>query len=295
LFPRWKELLEELDRSLKNGVVDAGFRGELVARIILLLAWDRCCLDSISMDGEKNVLSSGIFLRPVQLIRFLDALLNLPAETIEELQTQFDNPERTAWVRCSHFVRLDHVPSVDQLLELYQRGAVAIMTNLNRGVDLVIPIVFSKDDAVELKVDMVSCVLVQIKNRQTKDQKYPDTATSFLTLQAVGTSLHENLPYLSLYMSLGPLTGPGNCFILRQIQYRMTLHKRKVARSIRNSQKNIQECLAVFTLSESAYKNIQCVASILEVIRTESVNPVSAHKCDEAAQRMVKSMLPLQF
>jgi hypothetical protein len=31
-------LLELLVESLRNGVVDAGFRGELVARILLLLA-----------------------------------------------------------------------------------------------------------------------------------------------------------------------------------------------------------------------------------------------------------------
>jgi hypothetical protein len=35
---RWKVLLELLVESLRNGVVDAGFRGKLVARILLLLA-----------------------------------------------------------------------------------------------------------------------------------------------------------------------------------------------------------------------------------------------------------------
>ena len=40
---KWRVLLKVLLGSLRKGMVDAGFRGELVARVLLLLAWDKCC------------------------------------------------------------------------------------------------------------------------------------------------------------------------------------------------------------------------------------------------------------
>ena len=40
---KWRVLLKLLLGSLRKGMVDAGFRGELVARVLLLLAWDKCC------------------------------------------------------------------------------------------------------------------------------------------------------------------------------------------------------------------------------------------------------------
>ena len=115
----WNRLLMRLCRSLRSGIVDAGYRGELLARILLLMAWDECCIAKLAY-GE-TIQSSGVFLKAVPLTTFLEYLLLLDENTRRELQRQFDGRHATpamASVRCTHFLKINYVPSTSQLLDL---------------------------------------------------------------------------------------------------------------------------------------------------------------------------------
>lgn len=140
---RWSMLLRMLVGSLRNGMVDAGFQGELVARILLLLAWDKCCL--AKLRENETEMSTAVFLRAVPLLEFLESLLNIDDDVTAHLTATIKDADNVAWVRCSHFVKIDYVPNTEQLLLLFKRGAAAITKELQPGVDLVIPIVFAKD------------------------------------------------------------------------------------------------------------------------------------------------------
>ena len=198
---RWSMLLKPLVHCLRNGMVNAGFRGELVARILLLLAWDKCfsCMDK---------LVSGTFLQAIKLKDFLDSLLNLDTEMQATLKTAFDSPDKTAWVRCTHFVKVDYVPTASQLLALFKRGAAVISKELQTGVDLVLPVIFCENSETILLDSMVSGVFVQVKNRRDGDSGYPGTATTHLTPMATGVKISDRLPFLSLYMSIGACVKP---------------------------------------------------------------------------------------
>jgi hypothetical protein len=208
--------LESLLQSLKNGQVNAGYRGELVARILLMMAWDACCLISLP---EDQLLSSGVFLKAVSLVQFLDSLFCLDEKIMSGLKTVFDNGENRAWVRCSHFIKIDYVPNTTQLVQLFRRGAAAVTKELQAGTDLVIPIVFCQNHKTKIDERMVSCVFVQVKNLKDLDAGYPETATTLQTPEATGIQIAEGLPHLSLYMSLGPrLTAAGAHFETPEIR-----------------------------------------------------------------------------
>jgi hypothetical protein len=83
-------------------------------------------------------------------------MLHLDEEQTQDLKDEFCSSGRTAWVRCTHFVKLDYVPNRTELLALFTRGAAAITKNLQPGVDLIIPIVFCEDHDTKITADMVS-------------------------------------------------------------------------------------------------------------------------------------------
>jgi hypothetical protein len=195
-------LLKSLVNCLRNGLVDAGSRGELVARILLLLAWDKC------FSGMDKLASSN-FLQAVKLRDFLQPLLNLNAEMQATLKTAFDSPDKTAWVRCTHFVKIDYVPTACQLLALFKRGAAAITKDLQTGFDLVLPVICCNNSETILLDSMVSGVFIQVKNGKSCNSDYPGTATTQLTPMATGIKISNRLPFLSLYMNIGAFVEPG--------------------------------------------------------------------------------------
>ena len=283
----WEFLLRMLIQSLRNGMVDAGFRGELVARILLLLAWDKCCI--ANLVDKESVLSSGVFLRAVPLMGFLETLLNLDDSTIKMLKAKLDGAKGTAWVRCSHFIKIDYVPNSEHLLMLYQRGAVAITKELQAGVDIVIPIVFAEGRDVPITKSMMSCAFLQAKNRQRLDAQYPYSATTGLTDAACGIEVSKDLPFMSLYMSLGPCIPKGMGVIATPNLLHRTSPRIKYAEDSR------QICLSVFTLGVDAYKVLDhTTADLLHQIGRNWIDPIVLHQDSKQFCGMVRTMMPCQ-
>jgi hypothetical protein len=283
---RWVLLLRVLVQSLKNVQVNAGFRGELVARILLMLAWDKCC----SSDVAHDKYSSGFYLRPAPLTKFLESLLCLGEDTKRSLDTAFNKDQCRAWVRCTHFVKIDYVPGSAQLLELFRRGAAVAVKELQAGTDLIIPIAFCKDESVEVTEEMVSCVFIQVKNRKGRDPGYPETATTFQTPAATGVTISEKNDFLSVYMSLGPYCPARDCVIT------LPGIRRYPTRGVAGVEKGSQQCLAVFALSERAYRPLvgnDELERLLHLVNQSWVDPVILQETEEDG-RLIASMLPFQ-
>ena len=287
---RWNMLLKVLLGSLKNGTVDAGFRGELVARVLLLLAWDKCCISMLRQN--ETILSTGIFLRAVLLVDFLGTLLNLESEIETNLNENFRGSNSKAWVRCSHFVKIDYSPTTDQLFQLFKRGAAAVTKELERGVDLVIPIVFADHYQSRIDKSAISCIFVQVKNPKNRDGAYTGSATTSLTDKAVGIKLDGRRPFLSLYMSFGPYIPRGKDKIVRLVNG--VRSSQRVAAKAR-AEPSRQVSLAVFTLTMGAYKVLdESTANLLKMIGRNWINPIELHRENVQFCRMVSTMMPGQ-
>ena len=277
----WGLLLESLVQSLRDEQVDAGFRGELVARLLLLMAWDRCVLEG------QSPFTSRCYLDAVPMVRFLSSLLRLGDSVKADLAKTFQH----ATVRCTHFIKIDYVPDSEQLLELFMRGAAAISNERQAGTDIIIPIVICGDTSSEIKPQMLSCIMVQVDNRRDGDPAYPETVTTLQTLRVTGIDIGKGLPYLSLYMSLGKKLGPGNQYLDTPVCRGHRLRSSGGG----GGRANEHKCLAVFSISSLAYMGMdEAKIGLLDCLNQSWVDPIALQPSDRAKQ-LVANMLPCQI
>ena len=272
----WNKLMAILMQSLRNGQVNAGFRGELVARLLLLMAWDRCVLKG---QTPSCAIFCRRFLDAMPLMQFLSSLLILSNEVKVDLSGTFQH----AWVRCTHFVKIDYAPDSEELLELFKRGAVAVAKEYQTGTDIIIPVVICSDRHAQITPGMVSCIMVQVKNRVGGDPGYPGTATSLQTPLATGIRIGKGLPYVSLYMGLGEKRAYLDTPVLPQ-------------RDLRSGVKddNLQKCLAVFSISSLVYAGLdEAKIRLLNRLNQYWIDPIALQQSDKEKE-LAASMLPCQ-
>ena len=211
---------------------------------------------------------------------------------IFELKDHFDRSNGKAWVRCSHFVKIDYSPTDAQLFQLFKRGAAAVTKELQAGVDLVIPIVFADNAHSRIDKSAISCIFVQVKNRKKRDGAYPGSATTSLTDKAVGIKLGRG-PFLSLYMSFGPYIPRGKGKIVKLDNRGVRSSERVAARTKEESSRQVS--LAVFSLTMDAYKVLdEFTANVLQMIGRNWINPIELHRENIQFCRMVSTMMPGQ-
>lgn len=186
-------VLDRLEISLKNGLVEAGFRGELVARIILILGWQHMLSGDTLYTQEKSVRD------------FLNTLFG-NYQTLKQRDNRLKSLKlKTTFLQSklclTHFVQLNDPPSCQVLKRLFERGAGAILGRNARGGDLLLPVKMNNTSE-----EQFSFILIQVKNYSTSGQAYTEAATTRLTPSSVfGESELANLdlPYLCFYWSLG--------------------------------------------------------------------------------------------
>ncbi|TMW59337.1 hypothetical protein Poli38472_004406 [Pythium oligandrum] len=169
-----RQLLPQLFNLLQQEVLDVGGIGELVARVVLLLAMDAT---GEVVGGDRRY--DGKFHSVSTFLRTLSG----GTTEVRSLSNQVDNPptvdeELKRWeswqVGFSHFVQLSEEPTRDTLLAMLTRRAACILPRNFRGVDLLIPIFKHSDGAGPSDVSMIA---IQVKNC-VKDPKFPDSATT---------------------------------------------------------------------------------------------------------------------
>jgi hypothetical protein len=146
---RWLEriALPILVHQRRLGVVSPGDAGEVLARLLLLMAMDFC----IRVLWKYQPTDQLLFSSPVKVQAFLTAL-----STMDGVESEFKNDSRV--VSFTHFVPLDKSPTRAVLRRLASRCAAAIFPINHRGADLIIPLLDGGD--------VTSYILVQVKNYQ---------------------------------------------------------------------------------------------------------------------------------
>ncbi|CAG8649282.1 5507_t:CDS:2, partial [Paraglomus brasilianum] len=184
--------------ALREGSVEGGYRGELVARLILTMAWDKACIE------HSHTKKANMFSHPMTLQQYFQALLS--SKVWQALQDKLTSELQTARIRFTHFIRVTYTPSPKQLLEFFRRGAAVICKRNQVGVDLILLLLINIDEDKEFSPEHVTYVLIQVKNYQSgKDSSYPMTATSLLSPNNAGIEEIAKKPFVALYMQLGAL------------------------------------------------------------------------------------------
>ena len=125
--------------------------GELIAQLILLLAFDAC------VEVSRPCFFENVLAYPVSVRKFLNKLqadaAHLESEKLVMIQCYM-----TMCVFISHILRTrDYIPNKATLSKLMERGASKLKVNQN-GVDLLIP---------AFKGGVIfGIILVQVKNQE---------------------------------------------------------------------------------------------------------------------------------
>ncbi|CAG8546594.1 5958_t:CDS:1 [Paraglomus occultum] len=190
------KVLQLFAASFQCGFVDAGHRGELVARLILIIAWRKCV--------QKNWGKDGLYTREISLKEFLSTLFG----DLDSLVTTNDSWKGLKLDRLllesvlcfTHFIQVEYTPDSGLLEQLFRRGAAAILKFNQPGVDLLIPL--------KLPDDQFMYVTISVKNRDvswggadyTKDSTYKMKPQYIFRRTDLATP--PSLPHLCFYWSL---------------------------------------------------------------------------------------------
>ena len=158
----WAHPLSALVHYVQGGIVEAGFRGELITKIICLMAMDEA-LKSIPIRENRWQYS-----QPTTVSHFLDHLIvplhghstfseglkgvrdrdNILRGTLnvddEKLQ-RFLN----GYVFFNHFIRVDVKLSYSMLVHAWNRGAAIMCMTNTKGIDHVIPVMLETNGDVK--------------------------------------------------------------------------------------------------------------------------------------------------
>ncbi|KAG4236689.1 hypothetical protein PC116_g15224 [Phytophthora cactorum] len=191
-----KYILPQLKRLILDEVLDTGGIGEMVARILLLLAMDKCEL---------------IYCKGM-------------------VRAEYEKPAFKAWksqwkewhMGCTHLKQLRLEPNEDTLWYLLGRRAAGTFPRDQREVDLLIPMFWKRsingsemetDEKTKEIGDKESMILIRVKNRYPKDSDFSmsklrprvifeDEATSDTNSDANPLSKRANNEIIRVYMNL---------------------------------------------------------------------------------------------
>ena len=160
----WHGSLKALNHYVMGGVVEAGFRGELLTKLTCLMAMDHL-LNSKEMDPLP--LDQLRFSRVVRVSQFLNALItprtgNTFCEMLHGVKPNEPFPSGTlnvdesklqtflrGYIFFNHFIRVEVKVSIPMLVHAWNRGAAIMCQTGAKGIDYVIPIILPTQEGDE--------------------------------------------------------------------------------------------------------------------------------------------------
>ena len=180
-------MLPQLKRLFMTEALDTGGIGEVVARIVLLLAMDKCVMGMEPYVGQFITVHAFLKVLGVEeLPIFTQRMREATDYTKDAFHTWLSKWD--GWqMGFTHFVQLTLEPTEETLWYLLGRRAAGIFPRNQKGADLLIPIFWKKSsDEVMFESEMntedvkVSLILIQVKNRASHDSGFPSSATTKL-------------------------------------------------------------------------------------------------------------------
>lgn len=171
-----------------NGTVDVGRCGEHVAAIIFLLA----------RDVAQGV---AIHHSMLPLPRFLNCFVE--SSIAKGVVGSCRSLERGV-ISFNHFSYVSYTPRKNELLEFMARGTAVLCKDMERGIDLIIPILMPNNDGQYLlHEDNITYLLVQVKNhKKSASEKSNRKVFQKMTPEFVGLE-NSHYDYISILMNVG--------------------------------------------------------------------------------------------
>jgi hypothetical protein len=211
----WQVLLDHLRDAMATTFTDGGYRGELGAQILLLMAADRAMViaseqrfPTKEMDPVKGLLCSAeIPLVPLSL--FLEILMG---------EKQVDGRFEGMFIRLVQFIQFFSLPGKEQVAQMFQRSCGIVVKPGARYVDLIIPVITlyqgESAESVTVAPERMSVILVQVKCWKASISLAKAAKTASTNLPRAGSTsevpdkaLNPDLDYISLLLEIGPHSG----------------------------------------------------------------------------------------
>ena len=236
-------LLRHLLKAIRSGMVEAGYRGELAARIILIRAWAVCA------RIHRNKTIANQYSSPVYIAEFINALfgIDLVQFVMQQKQEQELEDDRdglssghffsqsdveslaNAKILFTSFAYITYTPSKEDLLQFLLRGTAIICKRNQKGIDFIIPALLVHGDQYIVDERFISYILFSIKNSKY-DNQYAESTTSKLSPIFAEIEKDADHPYLSIYMQLG--SDDDSLSLARELGV-MTSSQQKLAKNVR--------------------------------------------------------------
>ncbi|KAG9290814.1 hypothetical protein G9A89_010962 [Geosiphon pyriformis] len=308
---RWELQMQKLQNTLMEttktdalhtGYIEPGYRGELVARLLLMIAWDHATRDRDISPHLGNLGYSKEFVsRPIRVKEFLISLFG--QENYDEHIQSFPQKLANGLLAFTHFIPVTYTPNQTQLRTLFIRFAAVICKRNQAGVDLIIPVLLDWDGSSPISVDSMSYFLIQVKNwSKVYDAHWPSSATSKLSREFVykGKTTEENQnPYLSLYLQLGAPEPALDSFYIESFPaFNTKLQKKARLEAEKAGKAKAQYCLSGLGLDKILYRCLDKLSdddiSILKQLLCAWPDPLKLAK-HENVKSLLRSMMPLVY
>ena len=159
----WGLSLQALHLYVQSGIVDAGFRGELLSKIVCLMAAEDAMRSKPGYNDKKEWQCS----RPVSVAQFLDKLVRFESyertdrghtrqniTSISDYITSYAKIDLVDLARFlggtiffTHFIRVRYTISIQTLVQAWNRGAAIMCKSYNPRFDHVIPVMLEGADS----------------------------------------------------------------------------------------------------------------------------------------------------
>ena len=308
------QVLDHLVSSIRNHiVVNAGDQGELVGRILCLLAIDK------AIQSKPKLWN--MYSQTVTVQEFFNALVG--PESCKKLSPIFTKQAnsitlRNSKIRFNHFAYAEFTPTRLDLIEFFFRGAAIFCKRNQKGVDIIIPVAMVQDDEIPITEKNITFIGIQVRYREadgsTGDEGQQEGSAQSLKRQKMDNIFKQTasyigiddckpfpLPYLGIYMSLG-VKSEG-------IEYNSTLD---IGVTTRTDIKDRMGHLSIYGLSKNVYACFNgadgdVIKSLLHKLLISYVDPIEkengilwgGHKASnewvQKCKLIVKNMEPLRY
>ena len=209
----WQPFLDHLRVAVSRVHAEPGYRGEICAQILVLMALDRLmaeilCPSFPGAERSRQILSMSFNVPLIPLASLVEVFVG-KEEYAKLIATDvLPLKMKGMFVRVLQFVQFFVKPSPEKITQMFQRAAGIVCKVNSKNVDLILPVVvippgLSAETVIPSKENMSVC-LIQVKCRKARlsDEALESVVTN-LTRENCVPSMSDDLNYLSLVLELG--------------------------------------------------------------------------------------------
>ncbi|KAK0229882.1 hypothetical protein EDD85DRAFT_849935 [Armillaria nabsnona] len=226
IYEEGVNMMKVISDLLQNDLINKGERGELVARLLLTLAWDAAIHRLMSQNHPilwgTHEAGLAAYSRPIRLIDFLAALL--PAEYLAKILKStpdnqlggktFEEAFKHAYVHFTHFGRAGSSDAINSAsgLAAFIRGMAFQCCSGHPVFDILIPILIVTDvDAAkpnfnvdDLTLDRFhrSGIMISVKDKENAERRNYTISAESLNFW-LDDDKDVDVPYVAILMQLG--------------------------------------------------------------------------------------------